>query len=226
MRGFPGFPDGRLEFTPVPEMFFSDLLPLIDDLFELKVTLYCLWLIQQKKGEFRHITLSELAQDEVLLRGLQAADCDAQEALRQGLERSVARGTLLQVSVRQPGQADQTWYLVNSEHGRMLMERIGRGEQVPSEVEGPVRLQAHRPNIFVLYEQNVGLLQPLLAEELMEAERTYPPEWIEEAFRIAVSQNVRRWAYIRGILERWANEGRSPRGGREPRGPYADLINR
>jgi len=77
--------------------------------------------------------------------------------------------------------------------------------------EGSVRLQARRPNIFNLYEQNMGMLQPLLAEELMEAEQAYPPEWIEEAFRIAVANNVRRWAYVRSILERWAREGRGSR---------------
>jgi DnaD/phage-associated family protein len=67
---------------------------------------------------------------------------------------------------------------------------------------------AERPNIFVLYEQNVGLLQPIIAEELQEAERAYPQEWIEEAFRIAVENNVRNWKYIRRILERWAAEGK------------------
>ena len=30
MDGFTGFPDGKLKVTPIPEMFFSDLLPLID----------------------------------------------------------------------------------------------------------------------------------------------------------------------------------------------------
>jgi DnaD/phage-associated family protein len=65
-----------------------------------------------------------------------------------------------------------------------------------------------RPNIFILYEQNIGLLQPIIAEELEEAERTYPQEWIEEAFRIAVERNVRNWKYVRRILERWATEGK------------------
>ena len=48
----------------------------------------------------------------------------------------------------------------------------------------------------------------MLAEELREAERTYPQSWLEEAFRIAVELNVRQWKYIRTILERWAAEGK------------------
>ena len=69
-------------------------------------------------------------------------------------------------------------------------------------------VESERPNIFELYEQNIGLLQPLLAEELEEAEATYPPGWILEAFKIAVEHNVRHWRYIRSILERWDREGR------------------
>lgn len=240
MRGFAGFPDGALEFTPIPGSFFSDLLPLIDDLFELKVTLHCLWLVQQKQGEFRHITRAELAADQTLMRGLQDATLGAGEALQEGLERAVARGTLLQVIVRREGAAeDTTWYFVNSERGRAAVARIERGEWAPGggpdgmeDGEG-IYLEARRPNIFNLYEQNMGMLQPLLVEELMDAERSYPPEWIEEAFRLAVAQNVRRWAYVRGILERWAREGREGRRltgeskadrRRYLGGEYADLV--
>jgi DnaD/phage-associated family protein len=90
-----------------------------------------------------------------------------------------------------------------------------------------------RPNIFVLYEQNIGLIQPLIAEELREAEKTYPAAWIEEAFKIAVERNARNWRYIQRILERWAAEGKDD--GRDRRrsekdrrryieGEFADYI--
>ncbi len=232
MRGFAGFPNGQLDFTPVPDLFFSDLLLVIDDLVELKVTLYCLWLVQQKQGEFRHLTLAELAQDETLMRGLGDA-AGAAEALQDGVERAVARGTLLQVTAQRPGRPGETWYFLNSERGRGAVARIERGESLPGDdVAEQVYLRAHRPNIFNLYEQNIGLLQPLLVEELIDAERTFPPEWIEEAFRLAVGQNVRRWAYIRAILERWAREGRQGQPPAESKmarrrylgGEYADLV--
>ena len=35
MKGFAGFPPGRLRTTPVPNLFFADLLPAIDHLGEL-----------------------------------------------------------------------------------------------------------------------------------------------------------------------------------------------
>jgi DnaD/phage-associated family protein len=69
-----------------------------------------------------------------------------------------------------------------------------------------------RPGIYDLYEQNFGLLTPLVTEVVREAERQYPPEWIEDAFREAVAYNRRNWRYIRRILENWATEGRGQRG--------------
>jgi DNA replication protein len=232
MEGFRGFPDGVRAFTAVPDLFFSELMPTIDDLFELKVTLYCLWLVQHKEGETRYVTSAELAADTVLMNGLRDADLPAAEALRIGLERAVARGTLLEVRAERPPQAEETWYFLNSEGGRMAVERIQKGEWVPEGTDAGVRLHAQRPSIYHLYEQNIGLIQsPILAEELEEAERTYPQAWIREAFRIAVNNNVRRWSYVRAILDRWAQDGRD-RSGSESKadrrryieGEYGDQI--
>jgi acyl-CoA thioester hydrolase len=67
---------------------------------------------------------------------------------------------------------------------------------------------AGRPNAFTLYERNMGMLTPLIADELRQAEENYPAEWIEEAFREAVSSNKRSWKYVRAVLERWRVEGK------------------
>ena len=225
MQGFPGFPDGKLKSVPLPERFFTDLLPIVDDLVELKVTLHCFWLLYHKQGDMRYVALSELQQDEMLMRSLQS-----ENALRDGLERAVARGTLLQVTLQRAGQPDEDWYFVNSERGREAVARLERGEWSSERRSAPVHLQAHRPNIFGLYEQNIGLIQPMLADELQDAERTYPAEWIEDAFRIAVDNNARNWAYVRAILQRWEREGRrgdnTRPGRRQADSDYADLVKR
>ncbi len=69
-------------------------------------------------------------------------------------------------------------------------------------------LPGEKPSIFSLYEDNVGVLSPLLAQELTEAEDRYSESWINQAFKIAVSENKRSWRYIAGILRRWAAEGK------------------
>lgn len=63
------------------------------------------------------------------------------------------------------------------------------------------------PDIFTLYEQNVGNITPLIADDLKEAEDRYPPEWVRAAFHEAVAANKRSWRYIARILQRWETEG-------------------
>jgi len=208
MRVFSGFPAGKVSYTPLPNLFFSELLPLIDDVAELKVTLHVFWLIHNKRGSVRHVTSQELLGDGTLLRGLAGLASPPQEALREGLDRAIARGTLLRVETA--GGRRGQWYFVNSAEGRRVVEKVRLGEVELAQGGAPVEpaVPVERPNIFVLYEQNIGLLQPIIAEELQDAESTYPQEWIADAFRIAVENNVRKWKYVRRILERWAVEGK------------------
>jgi DNA replication protein len=208
MQGFAGFPAGKAPTTPIPNLFFSELLPLVDDLAELKVTLHLFWLIGRKRGALRYARLVELLKDERLLAGLATESATGEEVLRGALERAAARGTLLHVSV-QRGRTAEEWFMVNSPNGREVLDRLRTGELdlLANEAED-LQLQMERPTIFVLYEQNIGMLTPMIAEELREAERQYPAEWIGDAFREAVTGNKRSWKYVHAILERWRVEGR------------------
>ena len=67
------------------------------------------------------------------------------------------------------------------------------------------------PIYLSLYEGHIGVLTPMIADALREAEDTYPPSWIEDAFKIAVENNARNWRYVSAILNRWQVEGRDER---------------
>jgi DnaD/phage-associated family protein len=69
--------------------------------------------------------------------------------------------------------------------------------------------EAAKPNIFILYESSIGMIPQGLVDELKDAEATYPSDWVTEAFKIALDNNVRKWSYIRAILKRWETEGRN-----------------
>jgi DnaD/phage-associated family protein len=238
MRGFAGFPAGKLRQTKIPNLFFSELLPIIDDLAELKLTLYCFWRLAQQTGDVRYLRRVDLETDERLMEALAISERPPMAALTEAIERAVARGTLLRVDVRRDGQLQEEWLFMNTARSREIITQIEQGEMpdldgmIPSETVA--HLRAERPNIFTLYEQNIGMLQPLIADELREAERTYPLLWIEDAFREAVRMNKRNWRYVLAILERWAAEGRDDEiVGRDSAGvrrhryvpdEYADLI--
>ncbi|MCA9972943.1 MAG: DnaD domain protein [Anaerolineales bacterium] len=208
MKGFPGFPEGKLRLTSIPNLFFSDLLPIIGNLAELKVALYAFWALTQKEGQVRYLRLADFLNDAEFVKGLGPTMQMATDALLDGIERAVARGIFLHVNVESAdGQMDL--YFLNTEKGRAAVEGISRGEWRPMpDAEAPVSLLIERPNVFVLYEQNIGPLTPLIADELRDAEQTYPVRWIEEAIQQAVTNNVRKWRYVLAILERWRQEGK------------------
>ncbi len=201
MKAFSGFPPGQVRTISVPEPVFGELVPLIDDLGELKLTLHVLWQLMRQRGKVRYLRRADMEADEVLLDSLSGLDESPADALRAALARAVERGTLLQVEDAS-GAASERLYFANTPKGRAAVETIARG-QWPGELES-----AGRPDVFTLYEQNVGTLTPIIADELRQAQKNYPAGWINDAFHVAVSRGVRKWAYIRAILERWRNEGR------------------
>jgi len=208
MKGFAGFPDGKLRLTPLPNLFFSDLLTIIDDLAEMKVTLYAFWALAQKDGPVRYLRMVDFLNDTQFMKGMGLTPTLAAEALADGIERAVARGTFLHIVV-ESADGVMDLYFMNSQKGRAAVDGITRGEWRPNPDEDlPVTLSVERPNIFVLYEQNIGQLTPIIADQLRDAEQTYPREWLEEAITLAVQNNVRKWRYVQSILERWRQEGK------------------
>ena len=223
--GFVGFADVKMKAVVIPDLFFTDLLPQIDDLAELKLTLHCFWLLNEQSSEFRYLRGEDLRQDARLLQSL-AVDNDLHDplsVLNTTLQRAVARNTLLRLEIESPAPADdgqvdgepgkllvEDWYFMNTAKGRQTIALVRQGKlhELQSAIPEEARLRIERPNIFILYEQNVGLMTPLIAEQLRDLEKSYPPAWIDEAFEIAVSRNKRSLRYIQTILKRWETEGK------------------
>ncbi len=204
---FNGFPAGKVRFTRLPGPFFSELLPHIDSLAELKVTLYALWKLERMEGEARYLQPQDFTEDALFLAGLPGGEAD----LAAGLLAAVQRSTLLNAQLELDGQPRE-FYFLNSARGRALYEAVQNGEWQPSgDPRYPIELAHERPNIFALYERNIGALTPMMADALKDAEREYPHEWLEEAMRIAVENNARSWSYVQAILRRWQEDGRDER---------------
>jgi DnaD/phage-associated family protein len=235
MSSFKGFPEGKMRTTPIPEQFFSDVLPQIDHLEELRVTLYAIWKLDQLEGVFRYLVTQDFLDDEHLMHSLGSAPEQAQGILEDALQRAVQRGVLLRADLPLQG-AKQAVYFLNSPKGRAAARAIHSGQWRPG-MQPPQATLVEQPNIYRLYEENIGPMTPLLAEALQEAEDTYPADWIEDAMRIAVENNKRNWRYVSAILERWNREGRNAKktkaqdrrdpakdGSRYVEGEFSDFI--
>jgi DNA replication protein len=221
MKKFQGF-IGSETFVQIPDSFFHHLLNEIDDRDELKVTLYALWRIGHMEGRLH------------FLRAQDFAVCVPDPG--PALEKAVQRGSLLEAAppALSPGLSDKAGalYFLNSPRGRATAESYAMGQWQPeSKISAPP--PPERPNIFKLYEENIGPLTPLIADALKDSEETYPPEWVAEALEAAVKNNKRSWKYVEAILRRWKEEGHAKKqdrrdakedGRRYTEGEFADFI--
>lgn len=229
---FEGFAPGKQPTFTIYTAFISELLPQIDDLAELKVTLYFMWAIQQREGRFRYLRRRDFLGNASFMAGLAGMDFEPEATLDAALERACERGTLLLLEVILGDEVEQL-YFINTELGREALEQVRRGAWLPSMGEEPVEIIASRPTIYRLYEDNIGPLTPLIADTLKDAERSYPLTWIEEAIRIAVESNARSWRFIQVVLDRWRTEGKKDATSERPAqqdgqryvtGKYADFV--
>jgi DnaD/phage-associated family protein len=160
------------------------------------------------EGAFRYLRRVDFLSDPQFLAGLASTSEAAQAAFDEALRRSLERSIFLGAEIRLGG-APEVLYFLNSPKGRAALKAIERGEWRPSSIsQAPVELAPEPPNIFRLYEENIGPLTPLIADALRDSEAIYPLPWIEEAIRIAVENNKRSWRYVNAILDRWQQEGR------------------
>ncbi len=213
LKIFSGFTDSET-FTQIPDSFFRQLLKEIADTDELKVTLYALWRFEHMEGRVRFLQEQDFA-EVVPDAGL-------------ALEKAVQRGSLLQVE-----KDAAAFYFLNSPRGRAATKAFTKGQRDVPKGATPSNPPPERPNIFKLYEENIGPLTPLLAAALTDAEQAYPPEWVAEALEIAVKNNKRNLKYMEAILKHWKVKGHAKKqdgrdaqedGRRYVEGEYADFI--
>ena len=206
---FKGFPP-RAEVTPLPNIFFTEVLPQINDIAEFKAVMQIFFLLSRRKGYPRFVTFKELSNDPIVLKGLRNLPGNVDEQLRHALTSAVRQGILLHIPISINDQFDDAYFINNQSEKETIAKILDGTLNVPTVIvrktESPIHEQP--PDIYNLYEQNVGLLTPIIAEELQEAEHRYPADWIQDAFREAVRANVRNWKYIHGILKRWEREGK------------------
>ncbi len=200
--------DRPSDVVPVPSALFGPLLERVTDVTSLKCSLRAVFVLHRKqasperRGRTATVTAGELAGDPALGAGDEgvveralAAAAEAGVLLRLGAgycldtaanRRAVAAGMVAGEGEAEPGRPS-----------------TGSGRKVAGEA-----VAGRRPEVFRLYEENVGVITPMAAERLKDLEQEYPPEWIAEAFGEAVASNARSLRYVEAVLRRWRDDGR------------------
>lgn len=199
----------------MPNPVFGKLLENIDELSELRCTLRLIYLTNQKKGTEYWTSHHDMIADPVLVKSWSHSGKNAQIEISRGLQLALQRGTII---AKSDNTTNQLLYSINVESARrMLNKAVGKSVKgEPPTIPGDSVPET--PNIFELYENNIGMLNPIISDDLRDAEQKYPANWIEDAFREAVRNNRRNWSYVAAILERWEREGKSDgKSGRRPK---------
>ena len=239
-KSFIGFPD-KAEIIPVPNLFFTAILPSIEDLNQLKTILNVFWLIRRKRKLPRFILFTEILNLSEFINGLVTVNADdsKEEIVRRCVNSAVEKGIFL-IKKWEIGKEFEDVLFINMEPDRTYLNRILTGELVIPELffkdnEEIVTDPTNVSSIYSVYEQNIGMITPIVAEELKNAEENYPQDWITDAIREAVTLNKRNWRYIASILDRWNTEGKSDGKirrhfkkdiGRYTKGKYGHMVNR
>lgn len=219
MPAFNGFADTIKEGVTVPEVFFTRALLLMTSVDEVWV---CAQFFRLLKGDADGFLTAE----EILNQETETAPCLSAAritaALAQAREHKILVGFTYQ---------GEDLYFLNTPRARSIQRANEKGVWRPG-MWDRASTKTERPNIFTLYEQNIGPLTPILAQTLEDAESTYSAEWVEEAIDLAVKKNVRNWKYVEAILRSWKEKGRNEKDRRNteenPRsyieGELADFI--
>ncbi len=198
LKGFP-LPDDYAT-TRVPNAVLGRVLSHTDDADTIKLILRSIWLLERKRGYPPFLTIEDLRRDRVL--SLVIGDSSA-------FERTVASaiklGVLAEVSL-----SGKKCLMLNTESA----QRATSEAAVPSEVDeddddgwdAPAASQMPT-DAFRAYEENIGVLSPMIRESILSALEDFTDEDITHAVRIAVENESRSWSFVAGVLRRWTREG-------------------
>lgn len=77
--------------------------------------------------------------------------------------------------------------------------------------------------VFSIYENNIGLLTPVVSQKILSDLAEYPAGWVEDAIGKAVLAEKRSYSYVQGILRNWKRDGRK-NGNGNGQAPQKSLI--
>lgn len=191
-----------------PGDFFSGFLPVIDDLDELKLILILFKYGRDTDNKNAIFSIESLIHDPDLLM---LYDNDI-ERIVSVINKSINRKSLIEIINLED---DQRFLILNTPDGRAIKEKILTGLLTSDDVMN-LHLKGFslRPNIFRIYEENIGPLTPMISDILIDAEKRYPGDWIQEAIQLSLKRNVRNWNYVQAILDTWLKEGKNGKTGK------------
>ena len=198
IKGFPIADD--FATTRVPNSVLGRVLSTIDDAYEIKLILRAIWLLEHQRGYPPCITRNDLRRDRIL-----SVTIPDQSDFDRILNSAIERGVFVQVSIN-----DNSCLMFNTESARRAsievsptidnLNKDDNGWETAAASAGPV-------DAFRAYEENIGILSPMIRQSILAALEDFTDEDITRAVRIAVENESRSWSFVAGVLRRWTRDG-------------------
>lgn len=204
----------QLKDMYLPSEFVLDSIASMNDLMQMKILVFAIWLAQQSGDEANPISLHDFFSYPEFIDHIGSTPNEKRQNVLAGIQANLKDGFFIGNSI-QDIQQGSPFYLNTP--------RAIQSARIQGEVKktfGSINQKTEQPDIFRLYEDNISPITPLIADALKDAEKEYPQHWLREAIQIAVANNVRKWRYIQAILQSWKEEGRDGRDQRNPEEDY------
>lgn len=200
VKGFP-LPDD-FATTRVPNAVLSRVLSSIDVVDEIKLILRAIWLLEHQRGYPRYIAHDDLRRDRVL-----SVAITEQSDFDRILKSAIARGVFLEGSIN-----GNVCLMLNTESARRALleaSSIASNLNKDDDYDGWERpsVGTRSADAFRAYEENIGILSPMIRQSILAALEDFTDEDITHAVRIAVENESRSWSFVAGVLRRWARDG-------------------
>lgn len=209
LREFPLVDD--FGSTRVPNAVLSAVLNEVEESGTVKLILRAVWLLERQRGFPASITVNELRHDRVLIRVFKS-----KERFDAALDQSLNLGVLIKFELN---NADALMLNTVSATRQVGHAKGAQSENIDDDGWDASVGSETPDDAFRAYEENIGILSPMIRENITAVLQDFSDEDIIEAIKIAVENENRSWSYVAGVLRKWARDGvpndrrtRTPRG--------------
>jgi DNA replication protein len=206
----PDIEAGNRDAICIPRVYFDEVLTHATSYDELQILLAAIRLMMIAGSEPATIDEEAIMRDARLNAVLSTTATSQSSTSRiiRALNQSVVRGALVRSS-RMEGNRQSIVYQLAGEGQPVADSESQLMDAFDGDSSAP--LSPHNPqaaSVYTAYEDNIGMLTPLVADQIRLALELYPASWVHEAIGEAVAYNRRQWRYIQRVLQNWSADGR------------------
>ena len=153
----------EIRYTPTPNLVFGKLLDEIKELNDLKFILRIIWMINQAKRVPKYITLEEIISDRIINAIIPKPNTEPDTFCKSILNKPQLLNLFLYHEIN-INQSNTAVVALNTARNKTMLNKIKGLDKFDSVFQPNGDVSEESPNIFKLYEDNIGTLNPIITD--------------------------------------------------------------